>query len=165
MGWYYMSEENYTHTSDLELWMDIWDEQQKEMPPAEKLTPRSPVADSIDTTQDIYYDYLDNQLISETSDPKLVNPIYTDTNGPDSDLEPEWVKEDLLKEVERLKTKLFSLENSLATMGQKKKVLEKPLNSTDSDQKLFDEIKKMRDSIEKVSNQLGLKEEPSVFKR
>lgn len=95
----------------------------------------------------------------------MVNPIYTDTNGPDSDLEPEWVKEDLLKEVERLKTKLFSLENSLATMGQKKKVLEKPLNSTDSDQKLFDEIKKMRDSIEKVSNQLGLKEEPSVFKR
>lgn len=157
-----MSNGNHDHRSELEAWMDIWDEQEsagvhpKAQEPA-RLTHSDPVSD--DRAQDLYFDYLDTELLQEDKTP---NPVYPDSVGKDSDdPKPVWVSEDLLKEIENLKQKLFSVENKMAEMGNGKKWHEKPVS--DDGKKIMSEIESLRKKIDAVSDQLGIKDEPSPW--
>lgn len=159
---------NRNHRSDLEDWTNIWDDMNKEgmVPPPEPLKPpqMSPFAAHMlgqyeREAQDAYYDVLEDELLSEMKSP---NPIYPDSVGPDPELpKPVWVEEDFVKEISSLKDKLFALENRMAKMGQSEKWSEKPI--FDDGKKLMEEIRKLRDQIEKVSSQLGIKDEPSPW--
>jgi archaellum component FlaC len=85
------------------------------------------------------------------------------TVGPDSETpEPVWVNDKLLSEIEKLKERLFKVENEMARMGQGKKASEKPVD--DDGKKLMDKIESIRKEIEDVSSKLGVKDEPSPFK-
>lgn len=110
--------------------------------------------------QDFYHAYNDEELMQES---KSQNPVYPDSVGADSENpSAAWVDENLLKEVETLKKKLFSVENKMAEMGGGKNWQKKALTS-DGDKKLMTQIESIRKSIEKVSNKLGVKNEPSPW--
>lgn len=154
--------------TELDYWIGMWDEAEKEgVHPRPEEVKKSELI-SGETAQDDYYDYLDGEpeLLQE-EDHHIPNPVYPDSVGPDHlTTEPVWVSEDLLKEVESLKNKLYKVENELAAkMGGGKKWVEKAHNP--EDQKLMSEIESMRKRLEKVSSSLGIKEEPSpwVIKR
>lgn len=99
-------------------------------------------------------------LLQEVETP---NPVRVDTLGPDSEQpKPEWVSENLLKEVEGLKKRLFQMENKLAKMGQKEGWTEKPVD-LDSDKGLVKEIAFMKKRLDRLSDSLGLKDEPLPF--
>ena len=170
--------------SDLEQWADMWDQMNASgtFPSPQQLQPQSnSFTKNIDnSTQDPYYSYLDSedqfqdeQYPEDDFDPnqyadaesllqeeKSQNPIYPDSAGPDSQPKPYWVNEDLLKEVEALKNRLFKVENSMARMGQGKGWTTKPVVQ---DSRLMSEIKSLRQRIEKVSNQIGIQDEPSPW--
>jgi hypothetical protein len=111
------------------------------------------------SSQDVYHDYNDDQLLQEE---KSQNPVYPDSVGPDHETTPAvWVDEDLLKDVEDLKEKLFNVENRLAKqMGGGEKWVEK---AHEPDNKFMSEIESLRDRIGKISNNLGVKDEPSPW--
>jgi hypothetical protein len=168
---------NKDYRSDLDMWVDMWDEMQKcsYHPKPEKVQP-APYS-SGKTSQDTYYDYFDAQDDPQPQDDyqsqedegllqedRSQNPVYPDSVGKDSDgPEPAWVSESLLKEVESLKNRLFKLENQMARMGQNKKMGEKKVRSL-NDKGLYSEIKSLRSRIDRVSNELGIKDEPSPWK-
>ncbi len=157
---------NKDFRSDLEQWMDIWDESGDEFQSEPAPAPEIPVADTSvlnlgDTPQDDYFGYMDSveELLSEMKTP---NPVYPDSAGKDSeDPDAAWVKEDLLKEIETLKNRLYKVENEFAKMGQGKQWSEKPVE--DSGKKLLGEIESLRKKIDAVSDQLGIKDEPSPW--
>lgn len=144
------------------MWCDIWSDAQTEKvhPPVE--SPKT--QETGFSGQDHYYDYLDFEseidpnLIQEE---KLPNPVYPDSIGPDDEMSPAWVKEDLVKEVEGLKNKLFAVENKLAKLGGTEKWPEKAVDF--DDKKLMAEIKSLREKIEKVSSQIGIENEISPW--
>jgi len=149
--------------SELEMWTDLWDDAQEQGVHPEIPKPKSTDAGfSGNSAQDDYYDYLDTESESDLlQEDKIPNPVYPDSVGPDSSKGPEWVKEDLLKEVESLKNKLFEVENKLAKMGGDKKWAKKAVQS--DDKKLMSEIECLRKKIERVSSHLGIKDEPSPW--
>ena len=159
------------YRSDLDDWMDMWGEMEKagHHPSPERVKPRPTVsredlADPYNTnhSQDAYFDYLDaaEELLAEEKTP---NPVYPDSVGPDSKIpDPVWVDDDLLKEVERLRERMFKVENEVARMGQGKKWTEKTFTGTEGNS-LMDEIKSMRQQLDKVSSQLGVRNEPSPW--
>lgn len=156
--------------SELEMWGNMWDEAERDLPKPEILQ-QSPQA-GIGTTQDYYYDYLDDaegepQMLSEESKLTTQNPVYPDSAGPDfATTPPVWVSEDLLKQVEDLKNKLFDVENRLAKeMGGGEKWMEKVHDP--NHKKTLDEIESLKQRIEKVSSTLGTDHEksPWVVKR
>jgi hypothetical protein len=142
------------------MWSDLWDEMQSAgvHPESERFQPSPFAADVLSTTaQDTYYDYFDSEpeLLQEE---KIPNPVYPDSIGADQDgPKPAWVNENLLKEIESLKKRLFAVENRVARMGQGKKWSEKPVNGDDKG--LMSEIQSLRKRLDKVSNQLGIKDE------
>lgn len=165
--------------ADLEMWGQMWDELEGNEHPA----PAAPAAQerlklgdymnmsdeefesqttqsAFQSSQDIYHSYNDDQLLQEE---KSQNPVYPDSVGPDHETTPAvWVTEDLVKEVEDLKEKLFSVENRLAKkMGGDGKWVEKATNPDYA--KLMGEIESLRDRIGKASNKLGVKDEPSPW--
>ena len=152
--------------SDIDQWTDMWDEMQSDLdinPLPQKIQPSTlPATNKGDND---YYDYLDYLASAEIiQEEKVQNPIYPDSAGPDQESpKPAWVNEDLLKEVESLKKKLFKLENKMAKMDQGKKLADKKTHKFD-DKSMFAEIKLIRDKIDKVSSQLGIKDEPSPWK-
>ena len=102
----------------------------------------------------------EQQMLQELRSP---NPVYPDSVGADhTTTPPVWVDEELLKEVESLKKKLFAVENRMAQLGGGKKWAEKAQMS-DGDQKLMSEIEAIRKKIEQVSSILGIKHEPSPW--
>lgn len=155
--------DNTDYRSEIDNWAEMWDEMQDEgiHPEIEKPKP-SPFASEYmgDTGQDTYYDYLDSEeLLAED---KTQNPVYPDSVGADnSGPDPVWVSDKLLPEIEKLKDRLFKVENRMAQMGQGKKFSEKAIAE---DKSLFGEIESIRKQIERVSSQLGIKEEPSPYK-
>jgi hypothetical protein len=152
--------------SELEMWCDLWDDAQKQGVHPETPKPKSKdVGFSGNTAQDHYFDYLDSEseveVLQEESSP---NPVYPDSVGPDSELKPKWVREDLLKEVESLKSKLFEVENKLAKLGAGKKLAEEPVSQMKpSGGDLMTQIESLRKKIEKVSSHLGIEDEPSPW--
>ena len=165
--------------ADLEYWGNMWDELQGETPNTPSVAhpqERKKIGDylnddefhqelddaqsSFQTSQDVYHDYNHDELLQEE---KSQNPIYPDSVGPDHENTPaRWVDENLVKEVESLKEKLFSVENRLAKqMGGGEKWVEKAHDPDYS--KFMSEIESLRDRIGKVSNNLGVKDEPSPW--
>lgn len=157
----------HDYRSDIDMWADMWDEMQKDPvtnPPIQKPQP-SPFAKEVLGTkaQDTYYDYFDSEdLLQE--DTRTPNPVYPDSVGPDNeDPQAVWVNESLLKEIESLKNRLFKLENKMARLGQGSKLAEKKTHGM-FDKSMFSEIKALRSRIDRVSSQLGIKDEPSPWK-
>ena len=156
--------------SDLEMYMGLWDELQgiqPPSPPAEEgrksqilgfgTSPPAEEQDAEIPQDDAYFAY--SELLQEQKTP---NPVYPDSVGKDDEQpKPVWASEDLLKEVESLKQKLFDVENRMAQLGGDKKVAEKPVEESN---KLMSEIETLRKKIDKVSDQLGIKDEPSPWR-
>lgn len=162
-----MSEKiNEDYRSDIEMWADMWDQAQKEgIHPSPEAPQPSEFAANVmgDIDSDPYWDYIDHeaeeQLLQEQKTP---NPVYPDSVGPDhANTEPAWVSEDLLKEIESLKEKLFKVENRMAKMGTGSKLEQKA--KMDDGGKLMSEIESLRKRIEKVSSSLGIEDEPSPW--
>lgn len=152
--------------SDLEMWCDMWDDAQDQgvhpaIPPAKA----ADTSFSGDSAQDDYFDYLGSEVEEDLiQEEKTPNPVYPDSVGPDNEFEPRWVKEDLLKEIEGLKSKLFAAENKLAKLGSGKKISESPLSQVkQSDNDLMSQIESLRKRINKVSDHLGIEDEPSPW--
>lgn len=157
--------ENNDYKSEIEMWADMWDQAQEDNvhPPSDPPQP-SEFANSVmgDSAQDAYWDYIDveEQLLSEER--KTPNPVYPDSVGPDHKTTPAaWVNEDLLKEIESLKEKLFKVENEMAKMGVGDKLEQKTKNSDHN--KAMTEIESLRKRIEKVSSKLGIDHEESPW--
>jgi hypothetical protein len=161
---------DYTdYKQDIDKWADMWDEMQDKCIHPDLEKPKlSAFASSVleDKPSDSYYDYLETEeeLFSEEKDVITTqNPVRMDTVGPDQEYpDPSWNKEDFLNEIEKLKNRLFDLENKLARMGQGKKFSETPINV--NDKKLIKKIENIKDQINSLSNELGVKDDPSPYK-
>jgi hypothetical protein len=92
-----------------------------------------------------------------------MNPVYPDSVGADCE-QPKsaWVQEDLLKELEGLKNKLFKLENKVAELGVSKKGVQEPKTMVFGE-KLSSQMESLRKQIDKISDELGVKDEPSPW--
>jgi len=100
-------------------------------------------------------DHSQPDLIQERKTP---NPVYPDSAGVDQQQpEPVWVNEDMLKEIEELKNRLFKLENQFAEKSGK--FIDQELG----DKKLMSQIQSIRKQIEQVSSSLGIEDEPSPW--
>lgn len=157
------------YKAEIDAWADMWDEMQDKgvHPSIEKPKP-SPFAAGIlgDNPSDSYYDFLDGQddLLSEEEQVVITqNPVRMDTVGSDNEQpKPAWVSEDLLDEIEKMKNRLFELENQAARMGQGKEFSEKPVTS--DEKKFMSKFENIRKDIERISNELGVKNDPSPYK-
>jgi len=158
--------ENYK--SEIDQWVDIWDEMQKKSvhPEPEKLVDKTDKSDFVDDNpRDDYFSGVFSQELFTEEEYKVPNPVRVDTKGPDNKKpDPVWVSEDLLPEIEKLKDRLFNLENEMASLKSNKKT-ETPVHMDldMSKDDLSKKISSIRDEIEKVSSQLGIKNEPSSF--
>ena len=158
---------NDDYKSEIEMWADMWDQaQEDEIHPAPEAPEPSEFAAGVlgleDSAQDAYWDYIDTeeQLFQEDNNP---NPIHPDSAGPDQESKnTAWVNNDLLKEIESLKDKLFKVENQIAKMGSGDNLEQTPLKSDDN--KMMSEVESLRKRIEKVSSSLGIVNEKSPSK-
>jgi hypothetical protein len=151
----------------LSNWQDMWDQAQKTDDfQNEKIDFPSSQVDvgSNDTAQDYYWNNLEAEALNDglLTEEKTPNPVYPDSVGKDQDKpEPSWVKENLLDEVKKLKQKLYDLEIKMNEKdGGSGEVVEK-CHHPETD-KMFKKIKDMEQKIDKLSNQLGKEDEPSV---
>lgn len=154
---------------ELDMWQDMWDEMEdgNSHSSPQNIIPQEENPVNVSTAQDCYYDFLDMEygtgpeLLQEN---KSQNPIYPDSQGPDHTTTPAvWVTEEIVKEVEELKNKLFEVENKLARkMGGDNEWVEKAYDP--DNKKLMSEIDSLKKRIEKVSSNLGIKDEPSPWK-
>lgn len=157
--------ENNNYRSEIEMWADMWDQaQEDDIHPAPEPPKPSEFAQDVmgDSSQDAYWDYIDveQQLLQEER--KTPNPVYPDSQGPDHETTPAvWVNEDMLKEIESLKEKLFKVENEMAKMGSGEKLEQKAKDSDAT--KAMKEIESLREKIEKVSSKLGIDHEESPW--
>ncbi len=156
--------------AELDYWTDIWSDMEQEHihPPVEKVTKQmSPFAahmlgDPTDDADDSSQDSYDNGYDELFQEENVANPIFPDSVGPDNQgPKPVWVNEKLLDEVKSLKDRLFKVENEMARLGQGKKFSEKVV--VDDGKKLMDVIESIRKQIDKVSSQIGIKDEPSPY--
>lgn len=98
---------------------------------------------------------LEPQLLQEDKTP---NPVYPDSVGKDQEQpKPVWVTEDMLKEIEGLKNKLFELENKFAKNSGEF------IDQAAGDKKVMSQIESIRSEIDKLSSSLGIEEEPSPW--
>ena len=153
--------------ADLDYWQAMWDEMESgEIHPSSQSPEPTTNPGEPQTAQDLYYDFLDSEYGKEPGliqEDKTPNPVYPDSQGPDhTTTAAVWVTEDIVKEIEDLKDKLFKVENQMAKqMGGGEKWVEK---AHDPDHgKLMGEIDSLRKRIEKVSSNLGVKDEPSPW--
>lgn len=147
--------------SQFEDWMDLWDDMRSQEPSKPKIEPAPYSAGATSSAQDCYYDYLDSdpELLQEAKTP---NPVYPDSVGPDCDApNPVWAEDDLVKEIVKLKERLFQVGNEVAKMGIDPKNPDQVVSKQDN--KLMSEVESIRKQIEKISSQLGIKEEPSPW--
>lgn len=156
--------ENYK--SEIDSWAELWDEmREKGVHPEAEKPKQSEFAAKIlgDDPADTYFDSLDNDALLQESEDTVQNPVRMDTVGPDNK-QPEsvWVDEDLLSEIEKLKDRLFKVENEMARMGCGDKVAQEPVKV--DDKKLMTKIESIRQEIEDISSKLGIKNEPSPFR-
>ncbi len=155
------------YRSELDDWLEMWGQASKDgaINDGSKLERPSLKGDT-ESPQDVYFDYLDSELLQE-DEQHIANPVYPDSVGPDAfNVPPVWANEDVVKEVQALKDRMFELENKLATkMGGDKKWHEKAY--VPDDKKLMSEIESLRKRLEKVSSTVGIENEhtPWVVKR
>lgn len=155
--------------SDIEMWADMWDEVQEDEEFNEP-TPYNQMASPIDDEDQSLYARMmgmdtgdEEVLLQETTKRKSPNPVYPDSIGEDGRKpNPAWVDENVMKEIQGLKDKLFKLENKAAQMGTKKKVAQ-PVVEMKFGEKISSEIQQLRKRIDRISDNLGIKDEPSPW--
>ena len=116
------------------------------------------------TAQDFYYAYNSDQqslLVEKDEEPykivKSANPISPENVGPDSALKPAWVNKDYLKNVVKLKNRLFDVENEMAAlMGTMEGVFGE---KNEKMQKLSNAAAALKVVIDEMSDGLGLEYE------
>lgn len=156
------------YKQEIDTWADMWDEMQDKgiHPVSEKPKPSAFAANIFGVEpEDSFDDYVDGDegLLSEEEIVTTQNPVRMDTLGPDNKQpEPAWVKEDFLDEIQQMKDRLFKVENELARMGQGKKHSDKPVDS--DDKKVMSKVESLRKEIDRLSDELGIKNEPSPYK-
>jgi hypothetical protein len=150
---------------ELQGWMDMWDaaqgEEEFQSPPA------AVVPDPIDDDDHAVYARMMGMETGEEEtllqEEKTPNPVYPDSAGPDNQAPKSvWVNEDLLKELEGLKNKLFKLENKMAELGVSKKEVQKPVEMKFGET-MSSQMEQIKKKIDKISNSLGIKDEPSPW--
>lgn len=162
------------HLSDMEEWSAMWDEMQGDFEPEAPYVDEVEVGrEPIGTAQDTYWAFINTKLggddVGQDDYDDLLQETQTphrqqaDTRGADwEDPKPVWVNEELLTEIEGLKKKMFELENKMARLGGDTKWAEKPHAPDFS--KLQSEMNALRKRMDRVSNGLGMKDEPSPWK-
>ena len=148
-------------TKSLSDWMGIWDKavsdgvfkpdvNDQQVTPLDSDVGYDPVSCSMAG--------IDPILIQESSDKHIPNPVYPDSVGKDQDLpKPAWVNEDMIKELEELKDKLFKLENKFAIKSGDF------VKQNADDKKVMSQMQSIRKQIDQVSDSLGVKDEPSPW--
>lgn len=147
--------------SELDYWVDMWDEIQSQeghldtkQPDSDDLNVYTPKNSDGHTDEFLDY-YGSDELFQEEKAP--INPIHPDSIGPDNEgPEPAWVSEKLLSEIEKLKNRLFAIENNMAKLGQNNKPSEKVRDFDGDDKKMMDQINSIKKQIEDVSSKLGV---------
>lgn len=147
-------------TKSLTDWMGIWDKAVSDGVFGSE--EKEQQVDQLDS--DIGYDPvtcsmagLDPVLLQE-SQRNIANPVYPDSVGKDQDLpKPAWVNEDIIKELEELKEKLFKLENKFAISSGDF------IKQSPEDKKAMSQIQSIRKQIDQVSNSLGIEDESSPW--
>lgn len=121
--------------------------------------------ESGDPNQDAYWNYVNSeevqeQLFHEQSKQYTPNPIYPDSVGKDQEVPmPVWVDEKLLGEVEGLKRRLYDIECKVnAKDAGGKTWVTKARLSEDKSQR--GQLDRLRQRIDRISNSLGIKDEP-----
>jgi hypothetical protein len=155
------------YTDDFAMWTDMWDQAQRGdyFPPEPK--PQAPeISEEEEDYGQIYAHMLgmgggEEELLQENR--KNPNPVHPDSTGPDNQgPKPAWVDENLLKEVESIKQKMFDLENKMAELGVTKKGVQKPVKMEFGKQ-LSSQMESLRKRLDKISSSLGIKDEPSPW--
>jgi len=135
-------------------WVSLWDKARNTKDFQDELPAKSQAEEDFapSSAQDDYWNYL------SSNDPELLqesNPVGLSTLGKDQDHpRPEWVREDLLSEIEEMKNKLYKLEvrlNKKDAGGGK--WVEKPVRP--DDKALLKDLSEMRKRIDSLSNFLG----------
>lgn len=158
------------HKEDFQNWCDLWDQacEKNIFPETPKLDPL-PDEYEDDPAGD-YYHNIDRQAseddilyeADESRDSDSANPIYPDTVGKDSCVhKTPWVDEEAIEEIADLKKKLYDIECKLnAKDAGGSKWSEKPVKVNDG--AIWKQIDTLKERIDKLSNGLGLKEEPKT---
>lgn len=157
-----------TFDSQFDDFMDMWDAAQMDDEFHTKPQhDQTNVANEIDPDEVFSHldDIIDVPNDGVLNEDKTMNPVYPDSVGVDqTQPEPKWAQEDLVKQVQELKDRLFKVENQLAKQMGGKKWSEKPvameINKQKPSNKKIDELRKQ---IDKLSNELGVKTEPSPW--
>lgn len=150
--------------TDLDQWIDMWDDAQENGSLDDHIQrEESPLSKEIDA--DATFEYLDDML-PLNEDGKSMNPVYPDSVGTDQEVpESPWTDESLIKQLKELKDRLFKLENEYATLKAGKKVSEKPVPMEINGKKpKVAKIEALKKQIDQLSNELGVKNEPSPWK-
>ncbi len=146
-----MDKNNHHHIKEnFEKWLGVWDQACKEgIFDNQKSETEAETELGIDSDYAARLSGIEIGLIQEEKTP---NPVYPDSIGKDQDNPKSvWVDEDLLKEIEGLKQKLFDLENKFAKMDDS------------SEGATIEKIKSIQKQIDDVSSSLGIKDEPSPW--
>ena len=137
-------------------WQDVWDQACEEGLFEDDTPKQSAEPVSIDpATSYIAGIETEPELMQEDKTP---NPVWPDSVGKDQENpEPVWVKEEIVKEIEGLKNKLFELENKFA------KDSGDFIDQASGDKKVMSQIESLRKEIDKMSSSLGIENEPSPW--
>jgi hypothetical protein len=166
------------YQSEFQNWVDMWanaqDMEEFQSPAGNDYDTAAEIANPIDDPERSLYARMigmdtgeeehacsqDEELLQEQK--KTPNPVYPDSIGPDCQRpKSAWVNEDLLKELEGLKDKLFKLENKMAELGVTKKE-QKPVEMKFGE-KMSSQMEQLRKQIDRISDNLGIKDEPSPW--
>lgn len=175
--------EEKDYRSEMDDLIAMWGEMESSgMNPEPQSPQKLPSRDDYgDNPTDMYYSYFDDQhgavddvptdihmdadqeALLQEEKLKTPNPVYPDSAGPDyQTTQPVWVSEEAFKEIEKLKGRLFDVENKIAKqMGGGEKWVEKCHHP--NDKKLLSELESLRKRIEKVSSALGVEDEQSPW--
>ncbi len=153
-----VEEGGQTGEKSLEDWASTWDKACEEgiFDDEPKPAPEPQAPAIFDAEGDAKGDVEgDPELLQERKTP---NPVWPDSVGKDQEHpKPVWVSEEIVKEIEGLKDKLFKLENKLA------KDSGDFIDQATGDKKVMSQIESMRKQIDQMSSSLGIKDEPSPW--
>lgn len=160
------------HKEDFLGYLDLWDQacEKKIFPETPKLDPM-PESDDFDDAAEDYYHNIDREaeeegLLQENSSDDSANPIFPDSVGKDSLIPPRtsWVDEKAIETLASLKRKLYDIEcklNAKDAGGSKwNNEHNKPFETNDS--ALWKQIHSLQAKVDKLSNNLGFKDDPSA---
>ena len=152
-----MNNESLDQTKkSLAHWQDVWDKACEDGLVEETPKQQSPEPVNVDPVMSYIAGIeTEPELLQEDKTP---NPVWPDSVGKDQEHpKPVWVKEEIVKEIEGLKHKLFELENKFAKNSGDF------IDQASGDKKVMSQIESLRKQIDKMSSSLGIEDEPSPW--